>query len=189
MSAPLPLQGTTNPFSAAYQVRQFRAGVQDQSLDRSTEVKRNSKDSPQTIFDALYAAPSAGVTASQAVPLEEETDLFAVQTITLTGTIDGTPNWTTPTGGTFTLTAGLYTTSTLAWNVSAATEDDLLENLTSINGESNVGVTGSAGGPWVVTFANLTPPPLLHGNGALLTGPYLPYLVVVTGGQPGIEPF
>ena len=65
-----------------------------------------------------------------------------VQTVTLTGT---------PTGGTFTLTFGGYTTSSLAYNASAATVQTALRALTSIGG-ANVDVAGGAGGPYTVTF-------------------------------------
>jgi len=59
MSAPLPLQGTTNPFSLGYQKRQSglgNLGVQDQTTDT---------------FEAL-ASLTAAQTAAQAVtPLTE----------------------------------------------------------------------------------------------------------------------
>jgi hypothetical protein len=191
MSAPLPLDGS-NPYSASYQVRQFKAGVQCPELDLSTLTTLNGLASPQSVFTALYSPPVAspsGITAEEQTPLVEETALFATQTVTLTGTVDGTPNWSLPTGGTFTLTAGLYTTGNLAWNITAATtlQTDL-RALTSI-GSGNAAVVGAAAGPYTVTFSNLSPPPLLSGNGAGLTGPNAPYEVVVQGGQPGIEPF
>jgi hypothetical protein len=65
-----------------------------------------------------------------------------IQTLTLTGT---------PTGGTFTLTFGGYTTSSLLYSASAATVQTALRALTSING-ANVTVTGNNGGPYTVTF-------------------------------------
>lgn len=66
-----------------------------------------------------------------------------VQTVTLNGT---------PTGGTFTLTYSGQTTSSIAYNASAATVDAALEALSNI-GAGDVVVTGDAGGPWTVTFA------------------------------------
>ncbi len=86
-----------------------------------------------------------------------------VQTITLSPT---------PTGGTFTLTYDGQTTSAIAYNASAATVDAALEALSNI-GAGDVAVTGSAGGPWTVTFGTALANqnvPQLTGNGAGLTG-------------------
>lgn len=66
-----------------------------------------------------------------------------VQLITITGT---------PTGGTFTITMDGATTSALAYNASAATVQSALQALSTI-GSGNVLVTGSAGGPYTLTFA------------------------------------
>jgi hypothetical protein len=66
----------------------------------------------------------------------------AVQTITITGS---------PTGGTFRLTYKGRTTGALAFNASAAAVKAALSALSSV-GAGNVEVTGSAGGPYVVTF-------------------------------------
>ena len=68
----------------------------------------------------------------------------AVQTVTRTGD---------PTGGTFTLTFDGQTTSSIAYDSSAATVDSALEALSSI-GSGNVVVTGlPGGGGWQVRFA------------------------------------
>ncbi|RBO87032.1 head decoration protein [Nocardia puris] len=67
-----------------------------------------------------------------------------VQTLTISGS---------PTGGTFTATFGGETTDDIAHNASAATVEDELEGLSTI-GAGNVTVTGSAGGPYTVTFIN-----------------------------------
>ena len=66
----------------------------------------------------------------------------------LTATMGGTP-----TGGTFTLTYGGQTTVPLAYNATAVAVQNALWALSSI-GNDNVAVTGSAGGPWVITFVN-----------------------------------
>lgn len=66
----------------------------------------------------------------------------AVQTVTISGS---------PTGGTFTLTFGGYTTAGIAYNATAAVVQTALEALTSF-GTGNVTVTGSNGGPYTVTF-------------------------------------
>lgn len=86
-----------------------------------------------------------------------------VQTVTLTPT---------PTGGTFTLTYSGQTTSAIAYNASAATVDAALEALSNI-GAGDVAVTGSAGGPWTVTFGTAlanTNVAEMTGSGASLTG-------------------
>ena len=79
---------------------------------------------------------------------------------------------TVPTGGTFTLTYAGQTTSNIAYNASAATVDAALEALSNI-GAGDVAVTGSAGGPWTVTFGTAlanTNVAQMTGSGALLTG-------------------
>jgi hypothetical protein len=65
-----------------------------------------------------------------------------VQTVSLTGN---------PTGGHFTLTFNEQTTSNIQHNASAATVLGKLENLSTIAAGA-ITVTGSAGGPWTVTF-------------------------------------
>lgn len=65
------------------------------------------------------------------------------QTITVTGS---------PTGGTYTLTFGAQTTSTIAFDASAATVQAALQALSSI-GAGNALVTGANGGPYTVEFA------------------------------------
>lgn len=64
-----------------------------------------------------------------------------VQTITLANA----------TGGTFTLTYSGQTTSAIAYNATAATVQAALEALSNI-AVGDVAVTGSAGGPYTVTF-------------------------------------
>ncbi|WP_278465791.1 LamG-like jellyroll fold domain-containing protein [Gimesia maris] len=66
-----------------------------------------------------------------------------VQVVTLGGTA--------ATGGTFTLTFNGETTATIAYNADAATVQSALEGLSSY-GSGDFAVTGSAGGPWTVTF-------------------------------------
>lgn len=89
-----------------------------------------------------------------------------VQTVTLTGA----------TGGTFLLYWRNLPTTALAYNATAATVQTALQLLTLIGG-GNVLVTGSAGGPYTVTWAGTladvpinAPQPLLVADGALLTG-------------------
>lgn len=102
-----------------------------------------------------------------------------IQTVTVTGT---------PTGGTFTLTFAGDTTSAIAYNAAASAVDTALEALSTI-GTGNVTVSGSAGGPYTVTFvgdfADLDVP-LMTADGALLTGGTSPD-VTVTQTNAGVE--
>lgn len=87
----------------------------------------------------------------------------AVQTVTIGGV---------PTGGTFTLSLDNQTTSAIAFNATAATVQTALQALLNI-GTNNVTVSGSAGGPYTITFADRLAgvnPSLLTGNITLLTG-------------------
>lgn len=65
-----------------------------------------------------------------------------VQTLTVTGG---------PTGGTFTITWSGQTTSSLAYNATAAQVQTALEALSNI-APGDVVVTGNAGGPWTLTW-------------------------------------
>ena len=97
-----------------------------------------------------------------------------VQTVTITGT---------PTGGTFTLTFGGQTTAAIAYNATAATVQTALEALSTIRA-GNVGVSGSAGGPYTVTFrGDLASQNVaaMTADGASLTGGTSPAVAVATG--------
>lgn len=109
-----------------------------------------------------------------------------VQTLTLSGS---------PTGGTvklsLTFPAGnTQTTATIAYNASAATVQSAIAALSNV-GSGNVTVTGSAGGPWTVTFGGLLaarPVPVLVLATNSLTGGSTPSLGIVhttTGSQGG----
>ena len=99
-----------------------------------------------------------------------------VQTVTVNGT---------PTGGTFTLTYRGATTGNIAYNAAAATVQTALQGLSTI-GASNATVTGSAGGPYTVTFAaalaNLNVPQMT-ADGSSLTGGTAPSVTVITTTQ------
>lgn len=66
----------------------------------------------------------------------------AIQTVTITGS---------PAGGTFTLSFGGQTTTGIAYNAAPTAVQSALAALSTI-GTGNVTVTGSAGGPYTVTF-------------------------------------
>jgi hypothetical protein len=97
-----------------------------------------------------------------------------VQTVTITGT---------PTGGTFTLTFAAQTTTPIAFNATAATVRAALEALSSLD-VGDITVTGSAGGPWTVTFnPALGNVPAMTADGTGLTGGTTPTVVVATTTQ------
>lgn len=96
-----------------------------------------------------------------------------VQTVTVNGT---------PTGGTFTLTFRGATTAGLAYNAAASAVQTALQGLATI-GASNATVTGSAGGPYTVTFAAAlanTAVDEIVADGSSLTGGTAPSVTVVT---------
>jgi hypothetical protein len=104
----------------------------------------------------------------------------ALQTITITGT---------PTGGTFIIAAG-GNTYTAAFNAAAST---LQTNIQAWGGVfSTVTVSGSAGGPYTVTFpaitSNVAPASApFTANGSGLTGGTNPKATVVASGQGGVD--
>lgn len=93
-----------------------------------------------------------------------------VQTVTISGS---------PTGGTFTITANSATTSGIAYNATAATVQTAIRGL--VGNYSAVTVTGSAGGPYTVTFpANVYNVAQMTASGAGLTGGSSPSVAVAT---------
>jgi hypothetical protein len=101
-----------------------------------------------------------------------------VQTPTISGS---------PTGGTFTLTFRGQTTTALPYNATAAQVQAALAALSTI-GVGNVAVTGSAGGPYTVTFQALlgaTNVPAMTASGSF-TGGSSPSITVTqtTAGAP-----
>lgn len=103
----------------------------------------------------------------------------AVQSVTLGGTI---------TGGTFTLTALGQTTAAIPYNATAAQVQTALANLQAV-GTQDVTVTGSAGGPYTVTFVGALgwqPIATMTASNAGLTGtsPTVTPASVTTGVTP-----
>jgi hypothetical protein len=102
------------------------------------------------------------------------TNTNAQQPITITGT---------PTGGSFTLSYGGYTTANIAYNAAASAVASALVLLPSIGNSANVAATGGAlpGTPVVITFQGLLgnqPQALMTANGAGLTGGTTPAVAV-----------
>lgn len=101
-----------------------------------------------------------------------------VQTVTITGS---------PTGGTFTLTYAGQTTATIVYNAAAGAVQSALEALSNVE-VGDVTVSGSAGGPYTLTFAAaLGNVPQVTANGAALTGGTTPGVTVATTTQ-GLAP-
>jgi hypothetical protein len=93
-----------------------------------------------------------------------------VQTVTISGS---------PTGGTFTLTANGNTSSGIAYNATAATVQTAIRALGGLY--AGVTVSGSAGGPYTVTFpANAYNVAQMTASGAGLTGGSSPSVAVAT---------
>lgn len=95
---------------------------------------------------------------------------YEIQTVTITGG---------PTGGTFTLTFAGQTTAAIAYNATAAAVQAALETLSNID-VGNVEVSGTAGGPYAVTFKNMGDIAEMTVDGALLTGGIAPAVAVAT---------
>lgn len=94
------------------------------------------------------------------------------------------------TGGTFTLTVtnagGTTTTGALAFAATAATVQAALVGLANV-GAGNAVVTGSAGGPWTITYADSLGAVVTTGSPASLTGgtPTLTFVASAPGGDVG----
>lgn len=105
------------------------------------------------------------------------------QTATVTGS---------PTGGTFTLTYAGQTTSAVAYNATATTVKNALGALSTVGGTGNVAVTGSAGGPYTVTFQGTlsgTDIAAMTASGAGLTGGSSPSVAIATSTAGGATTF
>lgn len=102
-------------------------------------------------------------------------------TVTVTGT---------PTGGTFTLTVTSQrtgvaaTTATIAYNAAASAVQTALTALANV-GAGNATVTGSAGGPYTVTFADSLGSMTVALGTNSLTGGTAPSVTVTAGGISG----
>lgn len=130
--------------------------------DETTPLAYNA--SAATVQTAVNALGSIGAGAGG-------TD--EVQTVTVTGV---------PTGGTFTLTYSGQTTGAIAYNATATAVQTALTALSNV-GAGNVEVTGSAGGPYTVTFqGTLADENVAQMTAtASLTGGTTPGVTVATG--------
>lgn len=106
--------------------------------------------------------------------------------ITLTGT-DVVTITGSPTGGTFTITVTVggvaQTTAGIAYNATASAVQTAIQALSNV-GAGNATVTGSAGGPYTITFADSLGAVTVTASGAGLTGGTSP-AAGVTQSAPG----
>lgn len=102
-----------------------------------------------------------------------------LQTITLTGT---------PTAGTFNLTVNDETSVAIAYNAASSAIQSALQ---TILGTGNVSVTGSAGGPWQVTFIGAladTAIPTMSAQSSLTGGAVnITHITVGTAGTASVQ--
>lgn len=124
-------------------------------------------------LDSLPFDAKVWVSATDALFADASPATSEVQTVTITGS---------PTGGTFTLTFDGQTTAAIAYNAAASAVQAALEALSTVRA-GNVVVSGSAGGPYTVTFvndlanANVS---ALTASGAGLTGGTAPAVAIAT---------
>ena len=143
------------------------------SITLKTSTFTSGTHYPNGFFPSglALALPTSGANAGYAVPVAAVAN--EVKLLTMTGS---------PTGGTFTLTFDGETTGTIAYNASAATVQTALEGLSNVN-SGDVAVTGSASGPWTVTFAGRYAGinvPAFTANSGSLTGGTSPTLTPTT---------
>lgn len=125
-----------------------------------------------SIFD-IVAGP-AGTANASLVSIWPVNNGTGVQVATMGGS---------PTGGTFTLTYNSVATGTIAYNASAATVQAAI-NAVSTAPVGGVTVTGSAGGPWTITFpAGLATKGMLTAQNGSLTGGTSPAVTLAANGQ------
>ena len=156
----------------------------------------NASDIPEaTEITALDAGDYLTLTAdTSGVPFRVEAEAEDATNFELNATVlqEGGPDVNevqsivlpTATGGTFTLTFSGYTTSALAYDISAANLETALEGLTSI-GASNVSVSGSAG-DYEVTFEGAlaaTDVPVMTADGSNLTGGHNVHVTTTVSGS------
>ncbi len=136
--ARLMKSGVPGPYYAVLDIYQY--------LDIWNDFTDLAKPAPLSVRDAMmqnFVLTEVGgipIFVSMLVPRTAVTD--EVQTVTVSGS---------PTGGTFKLSFGEQETATIAYNAAAATVQTALRALANI-GSTGVTVTGSAGGPYTVTF-------------------------------------
>lgn len=120
-----------------------------------------------TVLGQFASGPNVGLWGPYAGATDEQ------QTVTITGA---------PGGGTFTLTFDGATTAAIAYNAAASAVQSALEALPNITA-GQVAVSGSAGGPYTVTFTGGlggTNVAAMTASGASLTGGTSPGVTIAT---------
>ncbi|MGW2666226.1 hypothetical protein ACWCW7_35185 [Nocardia tengchongensis] len=121
----------------------------------------------------LLSEPDVKLNVTLDTSLFSQNGTSEVQTITITGS---------PTGGTFTATFSGQTTAAIAYNAAASAVQAAIAALSNV-GTGNVAVSGSAGGPYTVTFQGAlahTNVPQMTTTGSF-TGGSSPAVAVTTG--------
>jgi len=139
--------------------------IQDTTLQNYFAFSR-----PQDLEEGQLGNNLAGFTPFMSQFVDSAANYNDSQIVTINGT---------PTGGTFTLTVGGQTTSGIAYNAAASAVQSALVALSTV-GTGNATVTGSAGGPYTVTFINAPAAlnALMTASGAGLTGGSSPSVTV-----------
>lgn len=157
-----------SPFSAHNEVQTVTIG--GTPTGGTFTLSFGGKTTATIAFNAAATTVATRLTALSSIPAATG-GTNAVQTLTITGV---------PTGGTFTVTFGGQTTSALAFNAAASAVQTAFLALSSV-GAGNATVTGSAGGPYTITFTGTlakSPQATVTASGASLTG----------GTSPGVTP-
>jgi hypothetical protein len=156
----------------------------------STGRAVNASSAKSSLADVIGLTISKTYAAGQWIAYGEPGDDFTVSGLTkgVTYYLDGGTNEVqtvtvtgTPDGGTFKLSFGGVVTASLAYNESSANVQTALLALSTI-GAGNVAVSGSAGGPFTVTFKNElggADQALLVLNTNALTGGTAPSVTIV----------
>lgn len=141
--------------------------------DSATRVARKNTRRMRTVIQNLAATAvtvgNGDITLGQGISLAQYARVELNSTNELyvfgTGTNEVQTVTVDATGGTFTLSFGGQTTTAIAEAAASSAVQTALQALSTI-GSGNVAVTGSAGGPFTVTFQGS----LANTNVALLTG-------------------
>lgn len=156
--------------------------MSDENPDAKSGIHLTGTDSGWPVASSAEPGRNKDGTGTDTLPkvsaitdgvVSDEVGTNEVQTVTVTGS---------PTGGTFTLTWSGQTTSAIDYNASSATVKAALEALSNI-GQGDVKVTGSAGGPFTVTFKgdlSGTNVAAMTASGASLTGGSSPGVSIAT---------
>jgi hypothetical protein len=153
------VQGAVTAYSAASQVETIT--IVGAPSSGNWLITYGGQTTATIAYNAAASVVQARINALSNIPAATG-GTNDVQTVTLTNA----------TGGTFTLTFGGQTTAAINYNALASDVATKLVALSSV-GAGNVTVTGSAGGPYTVTFTSAlghAPQTAMTANGASLTG-------------------